>query len=42
MPILLGQGIPLFGKLKKDVGLRRNKTREYASGQVQSRYEVVY
>jgi dihydrofolate reductase len=41
IPILLGSGIPLFGPLSGDVALRHVKTRQYASGLVQSTYEVV-
>ena len=42
IPILLGSGIPLFGKLKNgDVRLRHVSTRTFSSGLVQSEYEVV-
>ena len=41
IPVLIGQGIPLFGYLEKDVLLRHIMTRDYPSGLVQSEYEVV-
>ena len=40
VPILLGDGIPLFGPLPKDVMLRHISTRDYPNGLVQSHYEV--
>ncbi len=40
VPVLIGQGTPLFGALDKDVLLRHVATRSYASGLVQSEYEV--
>jgi dihydrofolate reductase len=40
IPILLGGGIPLFGKLESDVKLRHIGTRHFPSGFVQSKYEV--
>jgi dihydrofolate reductase len=41
IPVLLGEGIPLFGPLDADVRLRHRSTRSFPSGLVQSRYEVV-
>jgi dihydrofolate reductase len=41
VPVLIGEGIPLFGSLPKDVHLRHVATRSYASGLVQSEYEVI-
>ncbi|MBI6898830.1 dihydrofolate reductase [Pseudomonas putida] len=41
IPVLLGQGIPLFGGLAKDVLLQHMKTTSYESGFVQSTYRVV-
>jgi dihydrofolate reductase len=41
VPVLVGQGIPLFGSLPEDVGLRHVATQAYASGLVKSEYEVV-
>lgn len=40
VPVLIGDGIPLFGSLSKDVQLRHVATRSYPSGLVQSEYEV--
>lgn len=41
VPVLIGEGIPLFGSLPRDVLLRHVATRQYKSGLVQSEYEVV-
>ena len=41
VPVLIGEGVPLFGPLKHDVRLRHAATRHYPSGLVQSEYEVV-
>lgn len=41
VPVLIGEGIPLFGSLPHDVTLRHKATRSYASGLVTSEYEVV-
>jgi dihydrofolate reductase len=41
VPVLIGEGIPLFGALPHDVGLRHVATRQYPSGLVQSEYEVL-
>src|SRR5216683_4371152 len=40
VPVLIGEGIPLFGTLPRDVRLRHVATRHYASGLVQSEYDV--
>jgi dihydrofolate reductase len=40
VPVLVGQGIPLFGSLAQDVILRHISTQAYASGLVKSEYEV--
>jgi dihydrofolate reductase len=40
VPVLIGEGIPLFGSLPEDVRLRHVVTRSFASGLVQSEYEV--
>jgi dihydrofolate reductase len=40
VPVLIGEGIPLFGSLPHDVRLHHVGTRTYASGLVQSEYEV--
>jgi dihydrofolate reductase len=39
VPVLIGEGIPLFGSLPGDMRLRHIATRTYASGLVQSEYE---
>ena len=41
VPMLIGDGIPLFGTLPHDVRLRHIATRHYPSGLVQTEYEVV-
>jgi dihydrofolate reductase len=41
VPVLIGDGIPLFGTLPHDVRLRHVATRHYPSGLVQTEYEVV-
>ena len=41
VPVLIGTGIPLFGPIPRDIALRHVGTRQYASGLVQSEYEVV-
>jgi dihydrofolate reductase len=41
VPVLIGTGIPLFGPVARDIVLRHVGTRQYASGLVQSEYEVV-
>jgi dihydrofolate reductase len=40
VPVLIGEGIPLFGKLPHDLRLRHVATRQYPSGLVQSEYEI--
>jgi dihydrofolate reductase len=40
VPVLIGNGIPLFGPLPHDIQLRHIETRSFASGLVQSRYEI--
>lgn len=40
VPVLIGQGIPLFGPVPQDIYLRHIKTRSYPGGMVQSQYEV--
>ncbi|MBI2839359.1 MAG: dihydrofolate reductase [Acidobacteria bacterium] len=40
VPVLIGDGIPLFGTLPHDVRLRHVATRHYPSGLVQSEYHV--
>ena len=41
VPVLIGDGIPLFGSLPEDVLLRHVATRHYPSGLVQSEYEIL-
>jgi len=41
VPVLIGDGIPLFGALPNDVRLRHVATRHYRSGLVSSEYQVV-
>jgi dihydrofolate reductase len=40
VPVLIGEGIPLFGTVPRDIGLRHVATRCYGGGLVQSEYEV--
>jgi dihydrofolate reductase len=40
VPVLIGEGIPLFGALPHDIVLRHVATRQYKSGLVQSEYEI--
>jgi dihydrofolate reductase len=41
VPVLIGEGIPLFGALLHDVQLQHVATRQYPSGLVKSEYQVV-
>jgi dihydrofolate reductase len=40
IPVLIGEGIPLFGPLAQDLVLVHEETRSFPSGMVQSRYRV--
>jgi dihydrofolate reductase len=40
VPVLIGDGIPLFGSLPRDLHLRHIATRHYASGLVSSEYLI--
>jgi len=40
VPVLIGDGIPLFGSLPHDIRLRHIATRQYPSGLVSSEYHV--
>jgi len=40
VPVLIGDGISLFGSLPRDIHLRHVATRQYPSGLVQSEYHV--
>ena len=41
VPILIGDGIPLFGTLERDVDLEHLDTRSFPSGLVTSRYRTI-
>jgi dihydrofolate reductase len=41
IPILLGEGLPLFGKLEKDVKLELVKSQSFKNGFVQNRYKIL-
>jgi dihydrofolate reductase len=41
VPVLIGEGIPLFGALPHDVQLRHIQTKTYQSGLVKSEYAIV-
>ena len=41
VPVLIGEGIPLFGSLPRDVRLRHVATQHYPSGLVKSEYDIV-
>ena len=40
IPILLGEGLPLFGKTKHDIKLKHIESKSYPSGFVKSTYQV--
>jgi dihydrofolate reductase len=40
IPILLGEGLPLFGKLEKNVKLELVKSQSFKNGFVQNKYKV--
>ena len=40
VPVLIGEGIPLFGSLPNDIRLDHKATRHYPSGLVQSEYRI--
>jgi dihydrofolate reductase len=41
VPVLIGQGIPLFGTLPHDIHLRHVSTKSYTSGLVSTEYQVL-
>ena len=41
LPILIGDGIPFFAKLDKDIALHLAEVKAYKSGMVELRYEVL-
>jgi dihydrofolate reductase len=40
VPVLIGDGVPLFGTLPQDIRLRHIMTRHFPSGLVQSEYRI--
>ncbi len=40
VPVLIGEGIPLFGPVPRDIPLHHVATRSYSGGLVQSEYEI--
>jgi dihydrofolate reductase len=40
LPILIGDGIPFFGRLDRDIALHLAEVKAYQSGVVELRYEV--
>ena len=40
LPVLIGEGVPFFGKLDGDVALHLAETKAYRNGMVELRYEV--
>jgi dihydrofolate reductase len=41
VPVLIGDGIPLFGALPRDIQLRHVATKQYPSGLVSSEYQII-
>ncbi len=41
VPVLIGEGVPLFGTLPRDIRLSHVATRHFPSGLVQSEYQVI-
>ncbi|HLW43856.1 MAG TPA: dihydrofolate reductase family protein [Candidatus Acidoferrales bacterium] len=41
VPVLIGEGVPLFGALPHDIRLNHVQTRHYPSGLVSSEYDVI-
>jgi|SRR5579871_1216126 len=41
VPVLIGQGIPLFGPVPQDIQLQHIATRTYSTGLIQSEYEFL-
>ncbi len=41
VPVLIGEGVPLFGALPRDIRLRHISTQHYPSGMVSTEYHVV-
>ncbi|HKV51038.1 MAG TPA: dihydrofolate reductase family protein [Gemmatimonadaceae bacterium] len=41
VPVIIGDGIPLFGRTNRDIRLRHVETRTYGSGLVTTEYDIV-
>jgi dihydrofolate reductase len=41
VPVLIGEGIPLFGAIPKDIRLQHIATQQYASGLVKTEYQII-
>ena len=41
VPVLIGEGIPLFGELTRDIELRHLATQYYPSGLAKTEYQVL-
>lgn len=41
VPVLIGEGIPLFGALPRDIRLRHVTTQTYLSGLVKTEYQII-
>ena len=41
LPVLIGEGIPLFGSLPRDIRVNHIATRTYPGGMVQSEYHII-
>jgi dihydrofolate reductase len=41
VPVLIGEGIPLFGSLPKDIRMEHVQTQHYAGGLVKTEYRIV-
>jgi dihydrofolate reductase len=41
IPVLIGDGLPLFGHLEKDIKLRLLEARSWKNGFVQSKYQIL-
>lgn len=41
VPVLIGEGIPLFGSVPRDIRLKHVRTRTFRNGMVQTEYRVV-
>ena len=41
IPILIGDGLPLFGRLEHDIRFEHVETKAYPSGFVQSKYQII-